>query len=60
MLPAEVFDGLAWGRVSPDSKAGTITTTGKAKPIALAGTGDCAAKTLEQLRSAGLAFYLQS
>ena len=48
------------GSVSPDNKAGTITITGKAEPIALAGTGDCAGKTLEQLRSAGLAFYLQS
>ena len=51
-------DGVAI-YVSPDSKAGTITITGKAKPIGLVGSGNCSGRTLEQLRSAGQAYYLQ-
>jgi hypothetical protein len=52
-------DGVAV-YVSPDRQAGTITITGKANPIGTAaGSGNCSGKTLEQLRSAGQAFYLQ-
>ena len=44
--------------VSPDRLAGTITIKGKAEPVGGEGSGTCAGKTLEQLRSTGQAFYL--
>ena len=51
-------DGVAV-YATPESQAGTITILGKAKPIGGDWSGSCAGKTLEQLRSAGQAFYLQ-
>jgi hypothetical protein len=45
--------------ISPDNLAGTITLHGTAEPLNGEGTGNCAGKTLEQLRAAGQAFYLQ-
>lgn len=45
--------------VSPDNLAGTITIRGKAEPVAAEGSGSCAGKTLEQLRSTGQAYDLQ-
>jgi hypothetical protein len=51
-------DGVAL-YVSPENQAATITITGKAEPIGVVGSGDCAGKTLEQLRSQGVSFYLR-
>ena len=51
-------DGVAL-YISPDNKAGTITIEGTAKPIGGAWSGSCSGKTLEELKSAGQAFYLQ-
>ena len=51
-------DGVAV-YISPDNKAGTITIEGPAKPIGGDWSGSCSGKTLEELKSAGQAFYLQ-
>jgi hypothetical protein len=52
-------DGVAV-YVSPDKQAATVTITGKAEPaVPVLGEGDCAGRTLEQLRSAGQAYYLR-
>ncbi|WP_245448944.1 hypothetical protein [Phyllobacterium sophorae] len=51
-------DGVAV-YISPDRLAGTLTITGKAQLIGGEGSGNCAGKTLEQLRSTGQAYYLQ-
>ena len=51
-------DGVAL-YISPDNKAGTITIEGTAKPIGGDWSGSCSGKTLEELKSAGQAFYLQ-
>jgi len=45
--------------ISPDNKAGTITIEGTAKPIGGDWSGSCSGKTLEELKAAGQAFYLQ-
>ncbi|WP_245417490.1 hypothetical protein [Aminobacter sp. AP02] len=50
-------DGVAI-YISPDRQAGTITIKGKAEPVGADGSGSCAGKTLEQLRSVGQAYYL--
>ena len=51
-------DGVAV-YATPENQAGTITIFGKAKPIGGNWSGSCTGKTLEQLRAAGQAFYLQ-
>jgi len=51
-------DGVAV-YATPENQAGTITILGKATPIGGDWSGSCAGKTLQQLRSAGQAFYLQ-
>ncbi|MDR6635445.1 hypothetical protein J2X72_004259 [Phyllobacterium sp. 1468] len=52
-------DGVAV-YISPDNLAGTVTINGAAEPaMGGEGPGSCSGKTLEQLRSAGQAFYLQ-
>lgn len=51
-------DGVAV-YISPDRLAGTITVRGKADPVGADGSGSCAGKTLEQLRSTGQAYDLQ-
>jgi hypothetical protein len=51
-------DGVAV-YVSPGNLAGTITIRGKAEPVGMDGSGSCAGKTLEQLRSTGQAYDLQ-
>jgi hypothetical protein len=51
-------DGVAV-YISPDRLAGTLTITGKAELIGGEGSGNCAGKTLEQLRTTGQAYYLQ-
>ncbi|RWO52486.1 hypothetical protein [Mesorhizobium sp.] len=51
-------DGVAV-YISPDRQAGTITVSGKADPVGGDGSGSCAGKTLEQLRSTGQAYDLQ-
>ena len=51
-------DGVAV-YVTPENQAGTITIHGTAKPIGGDWSGSCTGKTLEQLKSAGQAFYLQ-
>jgi hypothetical protein len=45
--------------LSPDRQAGTITVKGKAEAVGGDGSGNCAGKTLGQLRSAGQAYDLQ-
>ena len=45
--------------VTPARRAGTITLSGKAEPVGGSEPGNCLGKTLEQLRSAGLAYDLQ-
>jgi hypothetical protein len=52
-------DGVAV-YVTPENQAGTITIEWTAKPVGGDWSGSCAGKTLEQLRSTGQAFYLQS
>ena len=51
-------DGVAV-YMTPDRRAGTVTIDGKAQPVGGSGPGSCSGKTLEQLRSAGQAYYLQ-
>ena len=52
-------DGVAV-YISPDSSAGTVTINGVAKPaLGGEGPGNCSGKTLQELKSAGQAFYLQ-
>jgi len=51
-------DGVAV-YISPDRQAGTITIRGKAEPVGVDGSGNCAGKTLEQLRSTDQAYDLQ-
>jgi hypothetical protein len=52
-------DGVAV-YLSPDNLAGKVTINGAAEPaMGGEGPGNCSGKTLEQLRSAGQAFYLQ-
>jgi hypothetical protein len=52
-------DGVAI-YISPDNLAGKITINGAAEPaMGGEGPGNCSGKTLEELRSAGQAFYLQ-
>ena len=51
-------DGVAV-YISPDNLAGTITIEGKAKSVTGGGSGNCAGKTLEQLRAAGQAYDLR-
>lgn len=45
--------------VTPENQAGTITIHGKAQAIGGEWSGSCSGKTLEQLKAAGQAFYLQ-
>ena len=51
-------DGLAIF-ISPDRQAGTVTVKGKAEAVGGDGSGNCAGKTLAELRSSGQAFDLQ-
>ena len=52
-------DGVAI-YISPDNLAGKVTINGAAEPaMGGEGPGNCSGKTLEELRSAGQAFYLQ-
>ncbi|RCW77127.1 hypothetical protein [Phyllobacterium bourgognense] len=52
-------DGVAI-YISPDNLAGRVTINGAAEPaMGGEGPGNCSGKTLEELRSAGQAFYLQ-
>ncbi len=51
-------DGVAI-YISPDRQAGTISVKGKAEPVGVEGAGNCAGKTLQQLRTTGQAYYLQ-
>ena len=51
-------DGVAV-YITPDRQAGTITASGKAEPVGGDWSGSCSGKTLEQLRSAGQAYYFQ-
>lgn len=52
-------DGVAV-YISADNLAGTVTINGAAEPaMGSEGPGSCSGKTLEELRSAGQAFYLQ-
>jgi len=52
-------DGVAV-YISPDNLAGTVTINGAAEPaMGGEGPGNCSGKTLQELRSAGQAFYLQ-
>lgn len=45
--------------VSQAGQAGTITLTGTPQQVGKDNSGSCAGQTLEQLRAAGKAFYLQ-
>ena len=51
-------DGVAV-YITPGRLAGTVTIDGKSKPVGANGPGSCSGKTLEQLRSAGQAYYLR-
>jgi hypothetical protein len=52
-------DGVAV-YISPDNLAGKVTINGAAEPaMGGEGPGNCSGKTLEELRSADQAFYLQ-
>jgi len=51
-------DGVAV-YITPERQVGTITVNGKAERLGGEGSGSCAGKTLEQLRSSGQAYYLQ-
>ena len=50
-------DGVAV-YISPDNMAGTITLHGPAEPVGGDGAGNCAGKTIAELRAAGQAFDL--
>jgi hypothetical protein len=51
-------DGVAV-YINPERQVGTITVSGRATPLGGDWSGSCSGKTLEQLRSAGQAYYLQ-
>lgn len=51
-------DGVAI-YISPDNLAGTITLHGPAEPVGGEWAGNCAGKTLKQLRADGQAFDLR-